>query len=76
MSKKTEKCSAEVTTYTPFIMGGNVNQTSQCVFDSEVIVKEILTGQTMPLCKRCLIKFWKLNSEPGDTELYKVEEIG
>ncbi len=68
-----DRCSAEVTTYTPFIMGGDVNQTKQCEKDSEHIVTQKSDGQTMPLCAHCLGKFWRLNK--GDEALYSVNEI-
>ena len=69
-----ERCSAEVQEYKPFIMGGNVHQTSQCENDSECIVTQKSDGQTMPLCTHCLGKFWKLNK--GDEALYVVNPNG
>ncbi len=68
-----EKCSAEVTTYRPFIMGGDVNQTRQCKNDANHMVTQKSDDQTMPLCTHCLGKFWKLNA--GDEALYSVARV-
>lgn len=67
------QCTAMITTYQPFIMGGDVNQTKQCEAPEEVIVTEISSGEQMPLCKSCLIKFQEHNE--GDEALYNIKEV-
>lgn len=68
----TEQCTAQITKYAPFTMGGPVNQTSQCENDAAHIVTEKSSDETMPVCARCLTKFWKLNE--GDEALYSVTD--
>ncbi len=69
------KCECQITTYRPFIMGGNVNRVQHCENDATVLVygktPEEKKQPPMALCNSCYIQFKKRNK---NYETRKLEE--
>lgn len=74
------RCQAEITSYHPFVMGGQVHRTERCTNKPVLLVKEKEAGSdglrgSMTLCQSCYAVFLKQPGLPAvDVEPVNKEE--